>query len=392
MSSDSANLTLRGAQLILPGGTATGTLVVENGIITSITDGGNEAKASGQSLDLDGLVLMAGFIDVHIHGAVGIDTMDASTDDLRRIAGYLAGRGVTAWLPTLVPGPDDDYRRVANSVTELMSDQARGDSTSNALGLHYEGPFISSAQCGALRPPFFRTFGTGKHVDSLETVKLAGAVHMTTVAPEIDGGIDLVRELTVRGWIVSIGHTRAQPDVLDQACDADARHMTHFMNAMAPLHHRAPGPIGWGLLNDRVTCDMIADGVHTDPMMLKLGLRCKSVDRLLLISDAVAPAGLGDGDYRIWGEKIVVTDGKTQNERGSIAGSVITMIDAVRMMSGLGVPLGDVSRMASMNPARLLAVEGTRGSIEVGKRADLVALDSDLNVVHTFVGGSSAAY
>jgi N-acetylglucosamine-6-phosphate deacetylase len=163
--------------------------------------------------------------------------------------------------------------------------------------------------------------------------------------------------------------------------------MTHFMNAMPPLHHRAPGPVGWGLIQDEVTCDVIADGVHLDPAILKLILRQKSAERVSLISDAVAPAGLGDGEYQIWGETIRVENGRTQNARGSIAGSVITMLDAVRMMRSLGATESDAARMASLNPARLLGIDNDCGSIQEGKRADLVALDEDINVRFTMIGG-----
>jgi N-acetylglucosamine-6-phosphate deacetylase len=215
----------------------------------------------------------------------------------------------------------------------------------------------------------------------------ARARHMTTMAPEIAGGVELVRELTRRGWIVSLGHTRADFEVMDEALAAGARHMTHFMNAMTPLHHRAPGPIGWGLSRDEVTCDFIADGVHLDREMLRLLLKLKSSDRLSLISDAVAAAGMGDGDFEIWGETITVKDGRTANARGSIAGSVITMLDAVRMMLSLGGSEVEVARMAASNPARLLGIEQECGSIEEGKRADLVALDREGQVVLTLVGG-----
>jgi N-acetylglucosamine-6-phosphate deacetylase len=213
---------------------------------------------------------------------------------------------------------------------------------------------------------------------------------MTTMAPEIEGGVELAAELVKRGWVVSIGHTRADLSVLEGARAAGARHMTHFMNAMAPLHHRAPGPIGWGLTTDDVTCDIIADGVHTDPLMLNIALRCKTSDRLTLISDAVAPAGMGDGDYHIWGEQITVRDGRTSNEKGSIAGSVITMLDALRMMVSTGVPLAESSKMASGNPARLLGLSESTGSIAEGKYANLVALDKDLNPKLTLVRGQVA--
>jgi N-acetylglucosamine-6-phosphate deacetylase len=166
--------------------------------------------------------------------------------------------------------------------------------------------------------------------------------------------------------------------------------MTHFMNAMAPLHHRRPGPIGWGLARDDVTCDIIADGVHLDPFVLRLLLKAKSSDRLALISDAIAATGLGDGDYQIWGETISVSAGRTRNARGSIAGSVITMLDAVRMIMNLGVGETEVARMAATNPARLLGLSRECGSIEEGKRADLVAVDHSGNIKLTLIGGQVA--
>ena len=175
-----------------------------------------------------------------------------------------------------------------------------------------------------------------------------------------------------------------------EARRAGARHMTHFMNAMTALHHRTLGAVGWGLIHDDVTCDVIADGIHIDRSILRLLVRSKTSDRVTLISDAIAATGLGDGDYQIWGEKIVVKDGRTQNDRGSIAGSVITMLDAVRMMLSLGFSECDVAQMAAFNPAKLLGIERDCGSIEQGKRADLVALDEHRNVRLTITSGQIA--
>lgn len=395
---------LRHARLVLPDRTTESAgLFIEGGRISRILDPQSDASVKADSvIDLDGLTLYPGFIDLHIHGAVGVDTMDATADDLLRVAKFLARQGVTAWLPTLVPAAQEQYAQAIDAITEVISQQeskfapsalgADGPSAlpakvARVLGVHYEGPFVNSEQCGALHRQHFRTFKDPADLDALPRIRHDGAIHMMTLAPEIDGGVELVSELHRRGWIISIGHTRAAVVVLDQALQAGARHMTHFMNAMPPLHHRAPGPVGWGLTHDEVTCDAIADGVHLDASILKLILRSKTSERISLISDAIAATGLGDGEYQIWGEKIQVQNGRTQNARGNIAGSVITMLDAVRMMRSLGVSESGLARMASLNPARLLGIADDCGSIEEGKRADLVALDRDGNVRLTIVGG-----
>jgi N-acetylglucosamine-6-phosphate deacetylase len=383
---------LRGARLVLPHGVADAqNLLIERGRIARIIPA-SEDVPHAENFDLDGLTIYPGFIDLHIHGAVGVDTMEATTNDLSRVAKFLARSGVTAWLPTLVPAPFEDYQRAADSIEQLMTGQDGSETraAARALGLHYEGPFINSAQCGALRPPYFRTYTKPEDVSGLPVARAPQAIRMITVAPEIEGGVELVRELTARGWLVSIGHTRADVESLDAACTAGARHMTHFFNAMSPLNHRTPGPVGWGLMRDDVTCDIIADGQHVAPLMLQLALRCKTAARLLLISDAVAPTGQGDGEFRIWNEKITVAHGRTQNERGSIAGSVITMHDAVRQMLALGVAPHEVSQMASANPARLLGLAESYGTIEAGKRADLAVLDEQGRVRLTLIGGRVA--
>ena len=394
---------LRNARIVLTERVAPGaSVLIEDGRIARVFDSSSDESVKADSIiDLAGLTLFPGFIDLHIHGAVGVDIMDANADDLYRVAEFLAHNGVTAWLPSLVPSVDDQYASAVNAIGKLLSEQTasaafKADKMSalavaRVLGVHYEGPFVNSDQCGALHREHFRTFNGLADLDALPTTKTDGAIHMMTLAPEINGGIELVSELSRRGWIVSIGHTSATVEVLDKALAAGAHHMTHFMNAMTALHHRAPGPVGWGLTHDQVSCDVIADGVHVHPSILKLILHSKTAARVSLISDAIAATGLGDGEYQIWGEKIVVKEGRTQNARGSIAGSVITMLDSVRMMLSLGTSESAVARMTSLNPAELLGIAGDCGSIEEGKRADLVALDDDRNVSLVMIGGQSVS-
>lgn len=386
---------LRNTRAVLPDRTiGEASILIHDGLIERILDSNfTELPPQDLILDLTGLTLFPGFIDVHIHGAVGVDTMDASAVALCQVSEFLASQGVTAWLPTFVPAPQSQYESAVSTVDELMREQRAGGPckrSARVIGVHYEGPFVNSTQCGALHSEYFKSFSTASNLEFLKIPRDRKLVRMMTVAPEIDGGVALVNELSRSGWIVSVGHTRADLETLDQAFDAGARHMTHFMNAMPPLHHRSPGPVGWGLSREDVTCDVIADGIHLDRYVLKLLLKAKGTDRLSLISDAIAAAGQGDGEYRIWDETISVRNSRTSNSRGNIAGSVITMLDAVQMMRSLGASEVAVARMAATNPARLVGLTHECGSIAEGKRADFVALDEQGNVRLTMIAGEIA--
>ena len=383
---------LKNATVALPDRELAGAAVlVTDGKIAAV--GSDLRDSAAEQIDLAGAILLPGFIDVHNHGAVGVDVMEATSDGLREVSAYLATQGVTGWLPTLVPGSDENYASVAAAVSEAMRasegkpERVSEGNRARILGLHYEGPFVNSAQCGALHVEHFKTYSKPQDLD-LMRVPDEGA-RMITLAPEVTGGVELVRELKARGWVISIGHTRASLELLDQASDAGARHMTHFMNAMSPLHHRSPGPVAWGLSRDDVTFDIVADGIHLDPFMLRLLVKIKGPKAISLISDAIAAAGKGDGNYQIWGETISVKNGRTANASGSIAGSVISMLDAVRVMRSVGVSWVDIASMASTNPARLLGLDHECGSIEPGKRADLVALNSDGTFQRTLILGDA---
>lgn len=356
-------------------------VLIEDGKIAAISA---DRISADETYDLSDRTLYAGFIDIHNHGAVGVDVNAVSSlEDLQKVGRFLAENGVTAWLPTFVPDADENYRKVVSAIDEAMKTQA-DLAVAQIVGVHYEGVFANEKMCGALRPEFFKTF-RGRELDDLP--ELSSGVHLTTFAPEIEGGIELTAELKKRGWIPSIGHTRADVETLEKAFAAGAKHVTHLFNAMTGVHHREVGVAGWALTKDEIFCEIIADGVHVHPQMLEFARKNKPSDKLLLVSDSVAPTGLGDGTFELWGERIAVVEGKTQNERGSIAGSVVTSLDAVKNYLALGASAVEVSKMASANPAKLLGLENSHGTIETGKRADLAALDKAGKVVLTVIGG-----
>ena len=372
---------LKNCQVILPSQVLENTnLLVENGRITDIS---TENLSGDETINLENKTIYAGFIDIHNHGAIGVDTNEATFNDFIKVGKFLAKNGVTAWLPTFVPDSDENYQKqieILEKVREIQKELP----IAQVVGVHYEGVFANTQMCGALRPQYFKTF-TGKELSELPILKTG--VHHTTYAPEIEGGIYLTEELVKQGWIASIGHTKADLNTLEQAFAAGAKHITHLFNAMTGIHHRDLGVAGWALTKDEISCEIIADKIHVHPKMLKLAGETKPSDKLILVSDSVSPTGLGDGNFEIWGEKVSVFEGKTNNERGSIAGSVITMLDNVKNMISIGFSPITVSKMASANPAKLLGIEKDFGSIEVGKRADLVVIDEPGNVTFSMISG-----
>src|SRR5437899_5459579 len=215
------SLLLRNARLVRPHGPAApADLLIKGDRIKRILDSSTESTSSTQVIDLDGLAIYPGFIDAHIHGAAGVDTMDASAEDLTSIGEFLLRNGVTAWLPTLVPAAQEQYEQSVRAIGEVINRQEKEEVESlhsQILGLHYEGPFVNSEQCGALHREHFKTFKDAADLNELPTIDHDDAIHMMTLAPEIEGGIELIKELRKRNWIVSIGHTRASANVLDQA-------------------------------------------------------------------------------------------------------------------------------------------------------------------------------
>ncbi|HJQ68913.1 MAG TPA: N-acetylglucosamine-6-phosphate deacetylase [Blastocatellia bacterium] len=388
-------LFLSNALIALEDGFKPGGVLITDGRIAEVT--GDSAGAANR-IDLGGAYLSPGMIDIHIHGSAGVDVMEADAAALGKLSEFLIAEGVTGFFATLVPTDDRGYKAALAEIASFIERQTEAERNTGRtagarlLGVHFEGPFVSPARSGALAPAHFRRYDGDP--SSIEIFTEQSGARLMTLAPEIAGGIDLIRDLSARGVRLFVGHTQADPETLDRAAQAGARHITHFPNALDPLHHRKPGAVAWGLLREGVSVDCIADFQHVHPLMLELIVRSKTADHVALISDAILPTGLGDGEFRVWGERIRVRDGRTAlaagPSEGTIAGSVITMNHALKNVIGLGVEIDKAIRMATIVPARAAGIDREVGSIKVGKRADLVVFDKDFNVRMGIVGGKVA--
>lgn len=396
-------LLLHNGKVMLDAGVLVGGVLVRDGRIAHVfpEDRRPAGLSASETVDLGGNYLAPGMIDNHMHGSAGVDVLEADHDALARLSEYLLGQGVTGYFATLVPTDEVGYQSALAEIGayldhERASLESRGRVGARILGVHFEGPFVSHSRCGALQRRHFRTYDGDPRSMELFTNTPAGfrGARLMTLAPETEGGLALIRELTGRSVRVFIGHTQADPETLDRAAEAGARHITHFPNALDPLHHRKPGAVGWGLVNREITMDCIADFHHVDRLMLRLMYQSKGCDGLALISDSILATGLGDGEYNVWGDRIAVRNGKTAlvdgPAQGTIAGSVITLSQALRNIVSLGVPIGEAVRMASLVPARVAGVDREYGSIGEGKRADLVILGEDCSTLGGFVDGRAA--
>jgi N-acetylglucosamine-6-phosphate deacetylase len=387
------------ANLVLEDSVTPGGLLSEDERIVHVFSG-SELPAglnAGAVMDLGGAYLAPGMIDIHIHGSAGVDVQDADHGQLARLSEYLLGEGVTGYFATFVPSGESEHLAAASVIESWIEAQHSDELTAGAhvLGIHFEGPFVNENRCGALKREHFRTYdGDPRSVDFFCATPARSHRRLMTLAPEVSGGLELARELRGRGVRVFIGHSQSDTETLDLAVEAGARHITHFPNALDPLHHRKPGAVGWGLLRKDVSLDCIADFQHVHPLMLRLMYESKGANNVALISDAIQPTGMGDGVFTVWGEKIAVQDGRTSLTegiaQGTIAGSVITMRQALKNTISLGVPVHEAMRMSSLVPARVADISAERGSITTGKRADLVAYDEDFNVRIAVLGGRLA--
>jgi N-acetylglucosamine-6-phosphate deacetylase len=317
-----------------------------------------------------------GFVDLQVNGFGGVDFLDADAAGYARAGEALLETGVTAYLPTLITAPEERLVAALGEIAEV----GRGP---RILGAHVEGPFLSPRRLGT-HPPSARR---DPDLALLERLLAAGPVRLLTLAPELPGALDLVDLLVARGITVSAGHSDATAEEANVAFDRGVRTVTHLFNAMRPFTHRDPGVAGAALARPDVVVQIIIDGVHLAPDTVRLAWRA-AAGRIALVTDAVAGAGVsGDGSYRLGDTPVEVRDGVVRRDDGVLAGSVLSMIDAVRNLHALGVPLEDALDAATSVPGRVIGVE--TGRIEIGAPADIVVLSEELEIERVLVGGEA---
>ena len=375
--------TIVNGTVLMPDGEIRGrALAFENGTITGLV---SDVPEGAEIIDAAGGIVSPGLIDVHIHGFMGWDASNGRLGELREMSRQMVRWGTTAWLPTTMTLEWPTLERCFSAVREAMTDSLEpGWRGAQVMGCHAEGPFISARKRGAQN---------GDCIQKPDVQKLlpwTDVVRLMTVAPEAEGALAFIRAATAMGVVVSMGHTDATAAQAQAGIEAGVSHATHTFNAMAPLNHREPGAVGAALCDDRVYCELIADTFHVAPLLFGLMARQKRA-RLVLITDSIQVAHLPDGPHDQSGQTVIVDGIRCRFPDGTIAGSSLTMDQAVRnFRAHTDIPLYETVNMASLYPARSVGIDDAKGSLEPGKDADIVIADRDFNVKATFIRGEMA--
>ena len=360
-------------------------VVIEDGNITSITTRKSAAEPTdARVLDFPGATLAPAFFDVHIHGAAGHDVMEATPPALDAVSRFLAARGTGTYLATTVTAPLDATLRSLAALAQIISKPAV-PGRARPLGIHLEGPFLSHKKRGVqpaehLLAPDIGTFD--RMYDAAE-----GHARLMTIAPELPGAAALAEHATKRGVRVSVGHSNATAAETLAAIEAGAVGATHTFNAMRALDHREPGILGIVLTSDQLYSELICDGVHTTPEIVRLWWKAKGPERAILVTDAMSAAGMPDGEYQLGGFAVQVDNGRAM-ARGVLAGSVLTLDRALKnFVAFTGASVNQGLRLLTANPAAMIGFREQTGSLAVGQRADLVAVDAAGKLLGSLIGG-----
>jgi N-acetylglucosamine-6-phosphate deacetylase len=375
----SQGLTLfHGGRVVAPGGVLDGGWVTIDGPrIAGVGIGSDAPRDTARVVDLEGRWLLPGFVDLHMHGGGGSD-VSASPESMAAAVAFHRGHGTTRTLVSLVAAPLGDLERQLGWVAELASADGQ------VIGAHLEGPFLAHERCGAQNPRYLRLPDRAEFAQLVAAAR--GTLRTMTIAPELPGALDLVVDVVAAGVVAAIGHTDATYAQAQAAIARGATLATHLFNGMRPMHHREPGVVGAALAAD-LACEVINDGIHVHPAITAMVAR--SPGRLVLVTDAIDAAGMGDGDVQLGGQAVRVRDGAARlADSGSLAGSTLTMDAAVRRaVLECGLSIVEASAAASGNPARVLHRGAEFGAITPGLAADLVVLDERLTVDAVLVAG-----
>jgi N-acetylglucosamine-6-phosphate deacetylase len=361
-----------------------GWLLAENGKIRSIGYGNTpdfSHEGSITFLDAHGHNLLPGFIDLHVHGAMGHELMDASPSGLEEMARFYASHGVTSFLATTWTASRTSVLRALQLVKQMQGPIPEG---ATLLGAHLEGPYLNPTRCGAQDINFIRRAEKEEALEFLET----GVLRLLALAPEFEENLWLIDECVRRGIIVSAAHTAANYEQMQKAVERGITHLTHSYNAMQGLGHREIGTIGAALALPQIQCELIADNIHVHPMAQKILVDVKGHSGVILVTDAIRAAGLPEGDYILDERSIHIRDGAVRLPDGTLAGSVLTMEHALQnLCSATGRPLAEMWVTSSLNAARAIGISAQKGSLEIGKDADFILLDGSFHIHLTVIGG-----
>ncbi|PPA69959.1 N-acetylglucosamine-6-phosphate deacetylase [Jeotgalibacillus proteolyticus] len=362
-----------------------GDLLIEDGKIIRIA--ASISEPADQIIDASGekWTAVPGFIDLHIHGAAGHDVMDATYEAIDGISRALPAEGTTSFLATTMTQSEEAITRAVSAAGNFGKKQP-ASGQAEMLGIHLEGPFISPSKAGA-QPSAFITLPSNGLFDQWQK-ESGGMIRLTTSAPEMEGGQTFISHVSNSGVTASIGHSDAAYSEVEQAVSNGANHVTHLFNQMSPLHHREPGVVGASFLLNELSVEMIVDFVHIDPNAVKLAYLTKGADRTILITDAIRAKGLPDGKYDLGGQEVFVKDKEARLSDGTLAGSILTMQEAVLNMRKLiGITIKELVAITSKNAAKQIGVWDRKGSIQEGKDADIVIVSEHYDVVLTICRG-----
>lgn len=348
-------------------------LLIDHGKIKALIPNKHPIAEDDDLIDAKGLKLIPGMIDIHIHGAMGYDTMEANKDSLDAISNYLARVGVTSFLPTTMTTPVEELEAVFRLTPELLG--------ARMLGFNMEGPFINVEKRGAHRAEDVRNASIEEFRRYLDLAK----VKVVTLAPETEGAMEFI-ETFQNDTVISLGHTSADYETAAEAIGRGAKSITHTFNAMPPLLHRDPGVIG-AATRFGIFGEIICDGVHVHPAVIYCAYRLLGKDRLILVSDSMRAAGLGDGSYELGGQMMEVKDSVARTADGALAGSTSNIWAGMKHAVEFGIPLEDAVRMVTYNPAVLIGEEHRKGQIKAGMDADFLLLDDDLQIMSVYIDG-----